>query len=556
MVKKCLSYLLSLFCLAGWLTSCSDMPESAQLIPNDAALVLSVNIAEGVENSGLSDHEEVQKEMQKLLRKSDLKRKTREAVEVVLEDPAKAGIDLREPLQMFVSDGFKYKLGFVGSVLNADDLTTLINALADEDKDDKIENVNVIKASELSYAQLDRRTYIMFDETKFLVSEGEYGADEDEILDEMEGLFQQKEEQNILGNAAYQAMCGKAGVLKLAVLGEGIDNVNRKDLPRELRNVFKAIDQYNGKVKLKDLAMLAALEVKDGEVVLHYETMALSDEAKEAMAEGEKTLGDIEGKYLNYVPEDAMLVMATHVNGDAYADLMKDLLKEMGEEMGKNINESDLKEILKLVRSVKGDFTFVMDAFKKVPSMAFYGATADNSIVAMVEQFGKGEFQSVGKDTWQYPIQNYQRVYLEDEDDAEDEYVYTDYSTGQQYVYRNVEIGKAVWGFKNNTSYVVFGEKPVAFKNAAKAMDADLMKGKKMYARFNVDPLLKLDIWKEKDVKEDSEAQLALKLLSLFDYSEFNYEGDGKCTWRVVMKDKSQSPFKTIVDQLSPMMKL
>ena len=74
MVKKCLSYLLSLFCLAGWLTSCSDMPESAQLIPDDAALVLSVNIAEGVENSSLSDHEEVQKEMQKLLKKSDLKR--------------------------------------------------------------------------------------------------------------------------------------------------------------------------------------------------------------------------------------------------------------------------------------------------------------------------------------------------------------------------------------------------------------------------------------------------------------------------------------------------
>jgi hypothetical protein len=85
------------------LASCSKVHKSAQLIPEDAMFVLRVDVKQIADKSGFDDDSKAKKKLTEALKEADMSRAAREKAEAILDDPAKAGLDLRDPLFIYGS---------------------------------------------------------------------------------------------------------------------------------------------------------------------------------------------------------------------------------------------------------------------------------------------------------------------------------------------------------------------------------------------------------------------------------------------------------------------
>lgn len=548
MKQKMMYWMLACFAAIAMLSSCSDAPSSAELIPDDAVAVVSIDGA-GLYEVGGFEAEDTD-DLLKLLDKSGLGKKTRNFLEEVVKDPALSGVDLEQPLMIFATE--TPNGGLVGSVSDADKLTEFINTLGKEMGDD-FEKVDQLKKSGLNYSKLTRGAFIMFDDEKFVLSGG-LGQDDDDIIDDMEGYFEQGAEKSIVSSEVFQKLAATEGQVKMMVQGEIIELLKQTD--RDVRRALEAMNEIYGDLDFDEVSYIAAANIVNGEATLSYEVVPESDKMKEFIEKNAALAREIQGTHLAYVPEDVLFVAAANMNGEAILEQVLEVLKK-SDEMD-DIPAEVMSQIKKAVKSVDGEITFVLTDVPNddMPEMQLYAATKDNTIVKMVNEETNGAFESTGKDAWKYTVEARQRYYLQfGEEPRLDEYVYTDYSTDEQYVYRNMKVGEVVWGFKDNTTYVASGVKATAFKKADKALSESNVKGKKFYACFHPEALLKMGIIKKEGIDKEKEFKDVKKVVDTFDFVEYYNEGDTKAVMRVVMKDKSQSPVKVLKEVITPIVK-
>ena len=306
MKKAFALYFLSICFVVGLICSCSTGPNYGKLIPRDAAFVMSFNVEKAIESSGLEDEEEPEEILVKFLKNSDFSRATREKLEDIVDDPDEAGLDLREPLMVFYSPTYKNEFGITGAVYDAQKLEDLVNTMAREALCNKVNTYG-----DLRYSVMDKLVLAFNDSWFFVTEKKSNQMDEEEVLDEIEGLFMQDEEKSLYGTEAYEKMSASEGFAQMLFQGDGLADLLKK-YPK-FQSMLSAMPQ---EMSLKDFAYLCDLCFKKGEIQLVGETLMLTDEAEEWM-ENFNGYGEIAGDFNAYIPADALFCLSMNINGEA-----------------------------------------------------------------------------------------------------------------------------------------------------------------------------------------------------------------------------------------------
>ncbi|MBQ7419829.1 MAG: DUF4836 family protein [Prevotella sp.] len=346
--------LMAVFVLA----SCSKVPKSAKFIPADAAVV-SIDVKQMFEKSKVSDNEEAKNKLLETIEQNAKNQETKDLIKKIVEDPAKAGVDLREPIFAFVTK--EQKSGATGTLLDKDDFAQLLNTVAKEGGLEATQEKDGIQ-----YIQ-NKRDIIAFDDANFFYTES-YS------LDEVVALFKNDDTQNTMAeNDDFGKFSEGKGFIKAL-----IPMVAFEELVNE-----KAKQSLPEGAELKDLSLFLDLTSDKGVAKLSAETLAKSDAWKKAIKQSTDICGTIDGDYLKYIAKGAFVMYANFDGKKLYELLEKnDALKNIGADSQKELAK-------KVLESIDGDFVIGVSEVKGLmPEAAIYINTKDQSILDLAKQNG------------------------------------------------------------------------------------------------------------------------------------------------------------------------
>ncbi len=340
------------------LSSCAKSSKNSKFIPADAAVV-SLDIKQMFEKSNLGDNEEAKKKMLEMIEGNAKNQDTKDLIKKIVEDPAKAGVDLREPIYIFTIKGEKNAV--IGTILDKDDFAQLINTAAKEGGEEGCKEKDGIM-----YLQVDKNV-IAFDDATFFASES-YS------LDEIIAKFKSDDTKDTMAESEdFAKLVDVKGFAKalipMGAIEDQIDAASKKMLPEG--------------AELKDLSLLLGLSSDKGEAKFYFECIAKSDAWKNSIKESSDICGKISGDYLKYLPKGAFM-MYTNINGKKAFDFFdkKGFYAQAGVEGQKDM-------IKKILEAIDGDFAIGVGEFKgDLPEVGAYLKTKDASLADMAKEQG------------------------------------------------------------------------------------------------------------------------------------------------------------------------
>lgn len=420
------------------LASCSkSAPKYARLIDKDAPFVLSVNVKQIGEKAELGENKKVTKKLKDLLKDQGLSANTKKKLTNIIEDPAEAGVDLREPLLIFVDDLKEGKGGMVGALHDSGKFTNLLTALAKESDSSAPE-----KDGELTKMMIGSSMLVYNDEWFYFNPQA---YDEDEAFDYISERFKSDDEQSIRSREDFKEMCKYDGDMQMLLSGVFYEQslgysdmaLLQKLMPSDL--------------EMADFSTLFDLNTDKSEAELTIRALALTDNAKEYLKKNENWVKDINGELLKYVPKSSWFVAATNLNGEELYDIIRSSLKDSDE-----LSSKDIREIKKVLTSFNGDMIVCCNGasgYDYTPKMLFLAQVKDNKILDLVK----------------------------------DSYSWEKTPSGSYTMY-----GGATVGVKNNILYFSNDESVSGLPSANGGVNTSDFKGKPFYAMLNFKQLLRL----------------------------------------------------------------
>lgn len=341
------------------LSSCSKSSQkNAKFIP-DNAVVVSIDVKQILEKGKIADNAEAKKKLLENIEQGAKNQETKDLFKKIIDDPAKAGVDLREPLFFFTTADNK-DMGIVGTLLDKGDFTEVLNAVAKE------AGMEAAKEKDgFQYLESDG-TIIVFDDATFFASEGKK-------LDDVIAKFKNDDTKGTMAESDdFAKLTEGKGFIKALIpmaIAEGQLGDAKKMLPEG--------------ADLKDLSVLLDLSSSKGEVKLAFNMIAKSDVWKKHIKENSEICGNISGDYLKYLPKGALMIY-TNFNGKKMFELFekKGLFKQAG-------MESQIEIAKKILESIDGDFALGVGEVKgEMPQIAAYLKTKDQAITDMVKEQG------------------------------------------------------------------------------------------------------------------------------------------------------------------------
>ena len=339
------------------LSSCAKSSKNAKFIPADAAVV-SIDVKQMFEKSKVGDNEEAKKKLLETMEGNAKSQEAKDLIKKIVEDPAKAGIDLREPIYIFGnSEG---KVGVIGTILDKDDFAQLLNALA---KDGGFEGVK--EKDDIQYCADGNKYTIAFDDATF------YGSES--TIDDIIAKFKSDDTQNTMAeNEDFAKLAEGKGYIKALIpmaIAEGQVADIKKNLPEG--------------AELKDLSIIMNLTSDKGVAKLNVECLAKSDAWKKSIDESNQMCGKISGDYVKYIEKGAFAIFA-NFDGKKLFEMMdkKDVFKDLGVDAQKELAK-------KVLESIDGDLAIGVGEFKGgMPNVAAYIKTKDQSVVDLAKENG------------------------------------------------------------------------------------------------------------------------------------------------------------------------
>ena len=354
-MRKRKNYVLYLLLMAVFvLSSCSKSSPNAKFIPEDA-VVVSIDVKQIFEKSKLGDNEDAKKELLKAIKENADSKRRKDLLQAIVENPAKAGIDLREPIFFFTDK--EQNNALVGSVLDKNDFSELLSTLTEE---------KVKEKEGLMYLE-DGRNVIVFDDATFYFSE-------DRELNDIVKLFKNDDTQNTMAeNDDFAKLLGGNGLVKMLVplsaYGKYADAAVKKNLP-------------DG-AKLEDLSILMNLNSGKGNITMSVEVLAKSDAWKDSFKKSADICEKIDGDYLKYLKKGALLLY-TNIDGEELYETLveRKVFKEIGAEGAQDM-------VKKVLNSIDGDCVInVGELNLRSPEFTAYIKTKDGSLIDLAEEFG------------------------------------------------------------------------------------------------------------------------------------------------------------------------
>lgn len=534
MKKSIFINFLLVACLVMLLASCNKVPKYAKMIPDDASVVVRLDVKKASENSKIGENKTVKDKIIKAIKDADLGRSARNKMEEIIDDPTKSGVDFSDPVMLYVAkDGDKDDVGLLGSVKDKDAFADFLNTLSKECDGDGVEDAK----KDFSYMILDTNTGIFFNKDFFLLTD--ITSDKDKQEDDIDDIKKEFEEDgsshSMADNPDMKAMCKKEGVLQILVEGRGL---------AEEKNVSDNFeDGLPSGVKLDDFSYLVDFNTEAGDATLSGEILSDSEAWKNYIAQYDEVLGNLGTSLNKYMSSDGLCAIV-NVNGDKLYDLLKDFgyTKKMGD-------SADGKTYLKMLRSINGDAVMNLsdyDVFgdnKKIDG-GIYISTDNNTIVNDFKKESKDQngFETTGTD--RYSIALGGGGYIDD---------YGNYvEPSEPSLYMN-------FGYKSGVSYFAMNDKKDKVGEPKNVLPEEFFKGKKAYFYMSSQLLKPAKDGMEKDVDDKEKAgyqtadeKTSLGIIKTFieniDYIEGYYEGGGKSTLHLVMKDNNVDPLSALLD--------
>ena len=336
MKQKTMKLALMLLVAVVAFTSCSKSSKTARFLPGDA-ITMRIDVKQILDKSKAADNDAVKQQLAKNLEAMGKNEEAKAVLKAVAEDPAKAGIDLRQPLWASANAEGKNVL-LVGELLDKDDFVKLLTALDKAPKEkDGIQYIG------------EGTNVIAFDDDCFVVSDG--------TIDDVIKKFNADTKGTMAESDDFSKLADAKGIMQVLIpMG-----VAQNQLTAEQKALLP-----NG-LDMKDLSILLDLSSEKGSVTLSVEAIAKS------------------GDYANYIAADGMSIFC-NIDGKAYFDY----LEKMGVFKNQKTIKSDQLEMAKgVLGTIDGDFTAGISKWEGfIPNVCLYLKTKDKKIIETLNQLG------------------------------------------------------------------------------------------------------------------------------------------------------------------------
>lgn len=523
-----------LIVLIGIMSACTDKQSSAQLLPDDAAFVMSIDVPSIIQAADIANDESLMNECKRLVRTSDMKRKTEKKVLSLIEDPRSAGIDLREPFFISLIDLKRIQFAFTGSISNKEDFEEFLNLLTDED--DTLEEPHLVdKESDIMYLMLGYNALLMYNNRSFIITNNARGYDKDDFIEEVAELFNLK--NNFTGTKGYANLMKEDGQLKFLTSTEAY--METKEFDQAFRLIPIDIKRYLE--TLEESYTIMTLNMKKGEIDYTTQFYPNSEEAEELIKDLAAISGEINGKHLDYVDKNSLFTIAVNCNGKKYKEFLSSILGDIAQ-------RHEVNMFLSALESIDGDITFNVDGDfidEEVPNMDILCSISDKKPINDIISLFEGALEKTSDNSWKYSLTKNQRV-------KTGQQTYNSYwdKWEPEYEWRKTEIAQLNLGYKDNNAYVILNkskQEPVKVNNP---MSTKGIKGNNAYARVNFKKLLDIEVLQPL-FNNDKDGQTARQVIENLDYMVITANSkDMKSEMRCVMSNKECNPLHTLIEVL------
>jgi hypothetical protein len=476
------------------LASCSKN-KGAQLIPDDAIVVVRIDPVKMLKGGGDGEDSELKKRLKKEINNMSADKEIRQKLTDIVDDPTSSGFDFTEPVYFYLAGDLNRNadFGFVGSVASKSDLTDLLETVFAEE-----ENVIMDEGDGgVRYAAMGPNVLI-YNGDWFYVGTVNFDRDYNPDIDsKIETLLARIDgEETIMGNEGFEKMEVKDGLAQLLVVGS-----NLGDEAEAMTNILP------DELDLRDMAMLFDFTLDESEAVLTGDVLAFSDAWQEYIDKNDKLANDFTEQQLKYVSGHAFSALVS-VDAEKYIKEVTRMLQKVAPEaFDQNGPLAVLKEY---AGSLEGTLSLDIRGISEEgrPQIAVYAATTNDDIINHLLRADSDTLALADDGSYLLPITEY--------DWFSDQMTVVDYAAA---------------GFKNGLTFYV-SSNGNQFQQTQNELDYSDLKGKGFYMRFNFACLNDYV-----DMIDGKERDMVQSIADGLGYLEAYYEGDGTTVLRLAAKD-------------------
>ncbi|MEG1684631.1 MAG: DUF4836 family protein [Bacteroides sp.] len=352
--------LLALVTLIIFTTSCSKKVEYVNVIPSDAAVVVSVDLKSIVSKSGFTDkiNEPIQKKMLDAL-KNGLGAKSFGYMEKVIKNPSELGLSVNDKIYFFAYMP-NYKLGMAAKVTDIDKLKEAFKLLADEQACSALTETNGYYQ-----ATVADKSICAFNETSLLILEANDAASNEKVA----ALMTQKKENSINSNNGFRKMTEEDGDIAAYFSFSSIPDIYlaqiKNALPKEINPT--------------DISFLSTLNFDKGRIAIEGEMYSDNKIVTKWMEDSESKMSKLNSTFLNYFPATSLAYMSFNTNYLSTYNMLGQGLESLGLEI-------DAKQLL---ASIDGDIAVALTSLNAQgePSITAYIEAKDDYLLQTTAAF-------------------------------------------------------------------------------------------------------------------------------------------------------------------------
>lgn len=497
---------LSVCVRAAWLAltlvlfaACSKgTPDFARLIPREAPVVVRADLKAMAEKAGEGKADAFSAKIKQNLDQQGLPPELLQQLKAIVDDPAEAGIDLREPLVAYVADLASERGGVAGKLHDADKFGRLIAAVAAE------AGQPAPRADGDLHLLYYNGVQLAYDSDAFLLCTVAGTADDAAAYAKQR--FAAKDEESLRARDDFKEMCKAEADVQLLTSGSAFRQLSSE------AEVARALALMPAGVNLDDYASLMNLTFETGQVVLRVKSLFLTDAAKDYAKKSAELFGKVDDKFMAYVPENALFAAAANVDGAKLCEQVIPMLEKEGK-----LGADDKEALRKVLSSLSGDVAVALcgvDASRGPAGInAFLLADAKSveGLNAIVGQYGKGLFQETSPA--HYTV------------------------AGQYYM-----------GIEGDVFYLSTEAPFKEMKKADRALDADGLDGGPAFAVVNVKALFGSFLSPMLMTMRGSDARAAAAVMEKLDRVEFKAESASEGTLRLKLADPKANLLRQLAD--------
>lgn len=286
-------------------SSCSSKSEYTDAIPQDASMVISLNMKKIVDKSGIN--EENSKALVRRITdalKSGLGAKSNKAVEELLKDPSSSGISFEDNIYLFSGDSSNL-FGILAKLDDEDDFSSILEVLNEEGVCSEIHD-----GDKCQWAKIGNLFCGFNNGTLMIISNG---TDDTSGLKETLMSYMRQEKDKSFSSTSYFKKLNEAK-------GEMAVILNFSLLPSNLVSQLKI--GMPADMKLEDLKYLMNVDFNAGNISCQVQSLISEASIVSTLEDIDKATMNVDNDLLAYYPSNTVLWSGASIKGGEFYSIL------------------------------------------------------------------------------------------------------------------------------------------------------------------------------------------------------------------------------------------